>query len=205
MRARAGRFRIANISPYFWRSALTRLVAFVLLLGCRSLPIADHPTCEPPTVTASEALPLDTLLQLAGKYKFVIVATSSGLDRAPVVGDLTLEAADTLQRFYQRRLSGWVRIGDRPLVGELTWHYDNGTLKTESVVVQRNAGNTELITGFCGNCADAMLVYYRITLLRAGGFAGSWQDPQTGIGRVVDSTGRELPDPKGYFCANRAL
>jgi hypothetical protein len=47
MRARAGQFRIANISSYFCRSALSRLVAFVLLLGCRSLPIADRPPCEP--------------------------------------------------------------------------------------------------------------------------------------------------------------
>ena len=38
----------------------------------------------------------------------------------------------------------------------------------------------------------------------AGGFAGTWHDPQTGIGRVVDKTGGELPDPEGYFCASRA-
>lgn len=204
MRALAGQFRTANISACFCRSVMSRLVAFVLLVGCRSLPVADQVRCEAATETVSEALPLDTLLQLAGKYKFVTVATSSGLDRTPVVGDLTLEAADTLQRFYERRLSGWVRNGDRPLVGELTWHYDDGNVKTESVVVQRSSGDTELITGVCGNCADAMLRYYRITVLRAGGFAGTWHDPQTGIGRVVDRAGRELPDPEGHFCANRA-
>lgn len=142
-------------------------------------------------------------MQLTGKYSFTTVATSPGLDRSPVRGELTLKVADTLERYYERRLNGFARAGNRPLVGQLAWHYPDGMVRTQPVVVQQNPGDTQLISGFCDNCHDAMLVYHRIVQLRANGFSGRWSDPQTGIGRVVDKNGRELPDPAGYFCAIR--
>jgi len=73
----------------------------------------------------------------------------------------------------------------------------------EAVVVQQNPGSTQLIFGFCQTCFDAQWVYYTITEVRPNGFIGHWVDPQTGIGKLVDRKGRELPNPEGYFCAER--
>ena len=146
---------------------------------------------------------MDALMQLPGNYSFVTVGTSPGLDQWIVRGDLTLKVADTLERYYERRLSGFVRAGNKPLVGQLAWHHSDGNVRTEPVVVQQNPGDTQLISGFCMSCADAMFVYHRIVEIRPNGFSGRWHDPQTGIGRLIDKNGRELPDPEGYFCAIR--
>jgi hypothetical protein len=59
-----------------------------------------------------------------------------------------------------------------------------------------------LILG-CRDCLDGIIVVYRVAAVSPSGFWGTWHDPQTGIGRVVDKNGRFLPDPGGYFCAVR--
>jgi hypothetical protein len=167
------------------------------------MPTTSQSECPPPAEGHSGAIPLDVLMQLAGNYKFVTVATSSGMDHSPFNGELTLRVADTLERYYERRLTGFARAGNRPLVGQLAWRESDGKVRTEPVVVQQNPGGTQLISGFCVNCFDAMLAYYGISQIRANGFSGSWHDPQTGIGKIVDKDGRALPDPEGFFCAIR--
>jgi hypothetical protein len=182
---------------------LIRFLSLLLLISCRSIPTNSQNECSAPPQSHAGAMPLDTLMQLPGKYSFTTVATSPGLDGSPVRAQLILRAADTLERYYEQRLNGFVRAGNRPLVGQLAWHYPDGSVRSEPVVVQQNPADTQLISGFCGNCTDAMLVYHTILQLRANEFSGRWSDPQTGIGRVVDKNGRELPNPAGYFCAIR--
>jgi hypothetical protein len=125
------------------------------------------------------------------------------MDHWTAKGDLLLTRSDTLQEFYEQRLTGYVRAGNRPLVGQVTWHHPDRTVKTEPVVVQQNPGDTQLISGFCANCADAMFVYHKILRVRSNAFSGRWYDPQTGIGKLIDKNGKELPNPEGYFCAER--
>jgi hypothetical protein len=167
------------------------------------MPVTNESGCNPPPETLRGAIPLETLVDLPGKYTLVTVGTSPGMDHWTAKGDLTLTRSDTLEQYYEQRLSGLVRAGNRPLVGQLTWHYPDGTVRTEPVVVQQNVGDTQLISGFCANCADAMFVYHRILQVRSNGFSGRWYDPQTGIGKLIDKSGNELPNPEGYFCALR--
>lgn len=180
-----------------------RFLSLILLFGCRSIPVGNGSDCTPPTEGVRGAIPLDTLVGLAGKYTLITVATSPGMDHWTTKSDLTLERSDTLQQFYEQRLSGFVRTGNRPLVGQLAWHSPDGMVRTDPVVVQQNPAETQLISGFCANCADAMFVYHRILLIRSNGFSGRWHDPQTGIGKLIDKNGKALPDPDGYFCAVR--
>jgi hypothetical protein len=180
-----------------------RFVALFLLIGCRSIPATSQSECLPPPEGDSGAVPLDALMQLAGKYRFVTVATSRGVDHSSFSGELTLRVADTLERYYERRRNSFVRAGNRPLVGHLAWPEPSGKVRTEPAVVQQNPGGTQMISGFCVNCLDGMLAYYGISQIRANGFSGRWHDPQTGIGKIVDKNGRALPDPEGYFCAIR--
>jgi hypothetical protein len=181
------------------------MVGLTLIAGAchRSMPGSTQHECRATGQSQTGAVPLDTLMNLAGKYTLTTVATSAGTDQWTARAELTLRLADTLERYYERWLNRLVRTGNRPLVGQLVWHRSDGTLRRETVVVQQNPGNTQLIRGFCTNCTDAMLVYHRILQANSHAFSGAWHDPQTGIGRVVDKNGRPLPDPEGYFCARR--
>jgi len=169
-------------------------LSFLLVLGCVPVRSRSEAECAPPADGNARAIPLDTLIGLAGRYRMTSVTTAPGYDRSPVLRDLKLTVADTLQRYYEQGLRGPRRTGNRPLVG---------SLGQEPVVVQQNPGNTQMISGFCTMCTDAEFIYHTIVQVRPNGFIGRWHDPQTGIGRVVDSKGHELPDPKGYFCALR--
>ena len=181
---------------------LIRLLVVLPLLGCRSLAVS-HTQCAAPQRRAA-AIPLDSLMTLAGKYRFVTIATSPGMDGATATAELTLRPADTLQRYYERRITGYARGGNRPLVGELAWRSADGQVTTEAVVIQQNPRDTQLISGWCRSlCLDGMQVYHSLMEVGPNRFSGFWHDPQTGIGRVVDKNGHELPDPAGYFCADR--
>lgn len=140
---------------------------------------------------------------MKGSYLLTTIATSSGMDHSPEVTSLTLRPADTLERYYEVSLRGHRRTGNRIMVGQNILRRDNGESATDSVVMQQNPGSTQMIFGFCSLCFDAQWVYYTITELRPNGFAGRWSDPQTGIGKLVDRNGRELPNPEGYFCADK--
>ncbi len=166
------------------------------LLGCRPMRTASLSECTPPQPAAARAIPLDTLLRLDGRYRFITVAISAGLNRAPVTSDLTLVRSDT-------RDTGYVRAGNRPLIGHLTRRYGDGQRRNDPVVVQQNPGDTQLISGPCTSCNDAMSIYHTISRVGRDGFTGHWHDPQAGIGQLVDRYGKPLPDTEGYFCAIR--
>jgi hypothetical protein len=139
-------------------------------------------------------------MRLAGRYRFVAVDTTL---RKGNVGttDLQLNVADTLQRFYERLLGNYRRVGDKPLAGNFL-RRDKKEVFRESVVIQRNPTATVMVSGVC-DCNDATLVYYTIAAITPNGFVGRWHDPQTGIGRIADRNGNYLPDPAGHFCAIR--
>jgi len=56
----------------------------------------------------------------------------------------------------------------------------------------------------CRDCMDEMSRdVLRIAAVNERGIWGLWNNYQTGIGIVVDSLGHPLPNPAGYFCAER--
>ena len=159
--------------------------------------------CAPPVISTSSAIPLESLMRLRGTFRFVTVITARGYDSSPFTSELKLRAADTLERFYERQLRGLVRVGDKPLVGELSWRLEDGKRGNTRVAVKRVDQDAQLISGYCESCLDATWTYYRISEVRPDGFSGTWQDPQTGLGKLVDKNGQRLPDPEGYYCAYR--
>jgi len=181
---------------------LIRFFGLILLIGCRSIPAASDRDCLPSKSRQVGAIQLGALMGLPGVYAFTAIATSPGMDRSSVTSELTLVSADTLQRYYERRIRGYVRSGNRPLVGALK-HRSQGQLFAHNVVVQQNASDTQLISGYCELCDDASIVYYTILHVGRDRFSGRWVDPQTGIGIIVDQNGQPIPDPAGYFCAVR--
>ena len=178
-------------------------LSLILLVGCRSIPATSGSLCRPPSDESVHAIPMNTLMQLEGNYILTTIATSKGVDHSPELTRLTLTRADTLDRFYDVNVRGHRRSGNRVLVGRHTLGEGGAATPIEDVVVQQSSGSTQMIFGFCTLCFDAQWIYYTITEVRPDGFVGRWVDPQTGIGKLVDRNGRELPNPEGYFCADR--
>src|SRR5688500_18375294 len=98
---------------------MIRLLSLLLVIGCRSLPANGQNECSAPLESRTGAVPLDTLMLLTGKYRFIHVDTSQGTDRFTIPAELSLNTADTLERYYERQLRGFVRTGNRPLVGHM--------------------------------------------------------------------------------------
>ena len=182
---------------------MIRFFGLILLIGCRSVPAASERDCVPSKSGQVGAIPLDALMGLPGVYAFTAIATSPGMDRSSVASELTLVPADTLQRYYERRLRGYVRSGNRPVVGALNHRSSEGQFFADNVVVQQNPSDTQLISGYCELCNDASIVYYTILHVGRDRFSGRWVDPQTGIGIIVDRNGQPISNPAGYFCAVR--
>lgn len=124
-------------------------LAFLLVIGCVPVRSRSEAECAPPADGNARAIPLHTLVGLAGRYRMTSETTAPGYDRAPIVRDLTLTIADSLQRYYEQGVRGPRRAGNRPLVG---------SLGQEPVVVQQNPGNTQMISGFCTMCIEAMFI-----------------------------------------------
>jgi hypothetical protein len=180
--------------------ALGRLVVPALFIsGCLVSGIPTPvPDCGPRP--PSSAIQFDTarFADLAGTYRLTLVGTSRGSEGVIDTGRITLEVADTLGRYYRR---GWPpvrRMYDRPLLGTYL-PTTEGARSIDATV----AGDTLFLGCAPGNCVDGFLIRLRIRSVSANGFWGEWEDRQEGLGRLVDSAGGWLPDPKGFYCAQR--
>ena len=121
-----------------WSKTLIRFCGLIVLVGCHSIPAVSERDCLPPKSTQVGAIQLGALMGLRGVYGFTAIATSPGMDRSSVTSELTLVPADTLQRYYERRIRGYARSGNRPLVGALKHRSSEGQLFADNVVVQQN-------------------------------------------------------------------
>lgn len=180
--------------------ALARwIVPTVLVSGCLAPRVpAPIPDCD--QRAPSSAIPYDTarFAELGGTYRIVLIGTARGSVGVIATGRLSLEVADTLDRYYRR---GWPpihRMYDRPLIGTYA-SMDEGSRPDEATL----AGDTLFLGCAPGNCLDGWLIRVRVRSVSAEGFWGEWEDRQEGLGRLVDSAGHWLPDPKGYYCARR--
>ena len=115
-------------------------------------------------------------------------------------GRLVLTVTDTLQRYYRPNLFApgkYTRMGDRSLLG---WYRNERMRYADTAWVQHDTLHTGCLPGQMTDCGSW---HYRIEAIYPAGFWGHWEDPQEGLGRLIDSAGNWAPNPAGYFCARR--
>ena len=190
--------------------AMTRLTVVaavsVALFSCKPRVPSPHDvavlSAQPCDTATMHATPFDSTrwTQLEGLFEMVMVTTSYKDASAPHRYRLRLARTDSARRFYRRTgLRGpYGPVRDRPLMGQ-------AEAQVSDSVQWRVSAEFEYGTLYigCRECMDASPTHYRVSRVWPHGFAGTWRDYQTGIYRVVDSSGKALPDPAGYFCAHR--
>jgi hypothetical protein len=127
--------------------------------------------------------------ELLGTYELTTVYTSQGGRPYLMTGTLTLSSPEHRPRQERPRVAAW------PVAGRYM-PSESGS-SAQGVVVEGE------ILYRCYICLDISPVLYRLTWVTDSAFGGTWEDRQTGISRVYDSTGRELPNPAGHYCARR--
>ena len=127
--------------------------------------------------------------ELLGSYELTTVYTSQGGRPYTMTGRLTLTPPE------QRRQQGRVPVAAWPVSGSYLAS-DSGS-SAEGVVVEGEV----LYRGYV--CLDCSPVRYLLQWVTDSAFGGRWEDRQTGLYRVYDSTGRKLPNPAGHYCARR--
>lgn len=163
--------------------------------------------CAPWAPTAAgpyEAVHDDSVPDLAGDYDLLSVYASGGARISFSRMRLRLVRTDSAYRALASP------IAERPtwLAGSVEWldTITGAPLRgSDTTPVYRDTAQIEgsaLYIG-CRRCLDGSPVRYRILAVTAREFWGYWEDPQTGITRVADSTGRWLPNPAGHYCARR--
>lgn len=171
-------------------------VLMALLAGCRSVYRASSvcaPVSQEPGVAhASEIL----ASQLIGDFRLSSINTAGGT--AQVLGSQRLHLvrpdSATIARSRVRGLGHYPRAALQ-LVG-------HASIKGFAQQDKAEFDAGILYIG-CRDCMDASPTIHRILEVSAGGFRGTWQDNMTGIAVMVDQMGRRLPNPQGYFCAER--
>jgi hypothetical protein len=127
--------------------------------------------------------------ELLGTYELTTVYTSQGGEPFPVTGRLTLSPPEVRRGQERMRVAPW------PVAG-FYLSADSGSSR-EGVVVK---GDVMYRPDLCLDCSP---VLYQLEWVTDSGFGGTWEDRQTGLYRVYDSTGREPPNPAGHYCARR--
>jgi hypothetical protein len=178
-----------------WRRRLAVVLSLLWLgLGLTSLR-AQELECSrgPPSLSVSydRAQPE----RLEGRFRLTLVRVSYEGDGAESLSELSLRRATPPEREEARRegLGYWPRNVTH--VGTWSWSEEYRPFVAE-------ADHAVLYLG-CRNCLDGSPRVLRVAAVAEEGFWGLWRDYQTGIGRVFDSAGNRLPDPAGYFCAER--
>ena len=183
------------------------LRTFVALtcLTCACAPVPQPETSPqscpylvPPGSDPYWANTTSSVLRLVGRYDLFAVTVSDGPPVWTWQTELTLTTTDSLFRpipapdtgaIYAPWLAGTIRWKSQD--GEGVWRHDTVQVEYDTMYVG------------CRHCNDGVVVDYHIIAITPYGFWGLWIDRQTGLGSIVDSTGRLLPNPAGHFCARR--
>ena len=162
-----------------------------------SLPVqgrAQGFVCErgPP----AEAKPYDTLQPetLAGDFRLMQVMTSWETASSDT-SEVSIRLATTEEKAEAKREGLGFFPRDITHVGLLTWSSEYDPFPVE-------ADGATLYLG-CRGCLDGSPNVLYVAAIADEGFWGLWRDYQTGIGRHFDTLNNPLPDPAGYFCAQR--
>ena len=187
------------------------LLFAVQTTGCaaRTTPAATGaPPCEADVATGASPATSEEIAGLAGVYSLILANTISGwVPLGPRPGTLELwpNAPDRRAGWPQRTLG---RLpGPRPLVGRVRLVASGGVPAYEAEAVSgSDAPDVEVIGAelYFGapDGVDAAGTVLRISHVSRDGFWGTWTF-HSGIGTVMDSTGRRLENPAGFFCAIR--
>lgn len=175
--------------------------ALPTLGGClRVRPPTTRPACSasPP----ADATPFDParLDALVGTFEVRDVWTSAGAEGAEGRWRLRLAVnTDTLRRYYvYRTFRGYVRQGERPLVGTRVVTDEAGHRYTAPAELEGSAIYVGGRGGFDSSPAE-----YVVRAVSPRGFWGTWEDRLTGIGRPVGRDGKMMDSAGGCFCATR--
>jgi hypothetical protein len=179
------------------------IVGFLVLAGCapRYVESPGPSACPYATPAGSDPFWPTTaapVLRLVGRFDLISVNASSGGPLEVLRGELVLRTTDSLFRPVAAPDSS--SLTPPWLGGTLTWATGDSTYPTGHAAVE-----VEYDTMYVGGrrMLDGVVVDYHIVALTPDGFWGLWIDRQTGLGHLVDSTGRWLPNPAGHFCARR--
>jgi hypothetical protein len=169
------------------------LLLTAVVFGCASPPLKLIEPLGPascPAYAPGRGRPVGNAADLAGDYDLVSVVTSFGPPPAPWRGHLTLQRV--VQQDDQRPIA---------LVGAYSQAGVRGSSapRPDSVSV---VGDTLILGPWL--MLDMSAPRYYIRARTDNGFWGQWYENVRGNGmHMTDSTGRELPDPAGHFCAVR--
>ncbi len=136
--------------------------------------------------------------ELAGTYEVRVVPTSHGTTRSVTRTGLLLAVPDTMRRYYPEHFQGTPALLGQRLAG--LWRYKGAD--SSSAVDEVSLDGGIMYVG-CRFCLDASPDRFQIEHIAPKGFWGRWDNPQTGLWIIVDSAGRELPKPSGFYCAVR--
>ena len=176
------------------------LSVLALVLGSAAAAGAQETPCEQGPVEAAESYDPARPESLSGSFRLVRVGTSWPVS-APSLADtavLELHLATPEEKAEALREG----IGRTPRsvthVGTHRW-----SLESRPPRPVETEGDQPVIHVGCRFCFDAAPWVLYVAAVSEDGFWGLWRDYQTGTGRVFDDAGRRLPDPAGYFCAQR--
>lgn len=181
-----------------------RALIGLLILG--AAPLWAQPTrCTPETPPGARGFAPPDVLSLAGAFVLLSVDTTRGAAAAVQRAyELVLWPNDATRQAGYRRvghepgarpLGGTARIPEAAAPDHRTWTPPEGG--AFSVVFLDGAlqiGTIDSLDGW----RNIFAVHWR----SAAGFGGRWT-ADLGIAVVVDSAGRRLPNPAGYYCAWR--
>ncbi len=175
---------------------------FLLAFGgasCATLAARPTADCPPKSLDGSHPYSDSSRDFLAGTFDLQLVWISPGAETGrPQIerSRLTLTAVDSATRIAaMARTIGHERRADLRFVGERV-RSDDSYRQTAEV------DDGVPILG-CRDCTDASPTVLEVVGVGPDGFLGLWRNYQTGIGRVMDRSGKPAPDPAGYFCARR--
>ena len=171
------------------------LVGILVLSAC----IQPGPVPEECPKAFADARPLDPgyLEELAGTYEVRVVPTSYGTTRTVSRAALLLAVPDTLRRYYPEHFRGKDALLGQRLAG--LWRREGADLWTREEV----SFEADVLYIGCRQCLDASADRFRIEHVAPLGFWGHWENPSTGLWVIVDTAGRRLPKPSGFYCAIR--
>jgi hypothetical protein len=168
--------------------------------GGSGAPCASQPPLDAARFT------IDQAHSLVGVFRLTFVATSRGVRRTPWRGLLTLQLHDSVHRYRYVNPQIGRFPGERILWGWIdSLEVDSGSAERAASRDPDSPGVEWIGTGLVfgrPDWIDGITTDLAIGHFSPRGFWGRWHSGG-GVELLVDSLGRRIPDPQGYFCAVR--
>jgi hypothetical protein len=161
-------------------------------------------SCVPPTSQEPPHLPRDlNLANWAGRYSLFAVATWGTPHQDTVIGVVTL-APNTDASSRKPILVGYA-ASDMHWPGYLSFAHSPASRASAQhgaeVYYDREQGAITIVFGNSGNRATDSGVFFDVFGIDPASMVGLWEDG--GLGVFIDSAGKSLGHPRGFFCLRR--